>query len=72
MVGAVGIEPTTPSMSPKCSPAELRAPPDTGISRSGEPQQGRVIHLALAEGKTPIQGPKNREEKPAYRLYSIS
>ena len=25
MVGAVGIEPTTPSMSPKCSAAELRA-----------------------------------------------
>lgn len=25
MVGAVGIEPTTPSMSPKCSPTELRA-----------------------------------------------
>ncbi len=25
MVGAVGFEPTTPSMSPRCSPAELRA-----------------------------------------------
>ncbi len=25
MVGAVGIEPTTPSMSPRCSPAELCA-----------------------------------------------
>lgn len=25
MVGAVGIEPTTPWMSTKCSPAELRA-----------------------------------------------
>jgi len=25
MVGAVGIEPTTPSMSPKCSTAELSA-----------------------------------------------
>ena len=27
MVGATGIEPVTPSMSRKCSPAELRAPP---------------------------------------------
>ena len=25
MVGAVGIEPTTPSMSPRCSTAELSA-----------------------------------------------
>ena len=25
MVGVVGIEPTTPSMSPRCSPAELHA-----------------------------------------------
>jgi hypothetical protein len=27
MVGAVGIEPTTPSMSPRCSTAELSARP---------------------------------------------
>ena len=26
MVGATGIEPVTPSMSTRCSPAELRAP----------------------------------------------
>ena len=26
MVGTTGIEPVTPSMSTKCSPAELRAP----------------------------------------------
>ena len=27
MVGGIGIEPMTPSMSRKCSPAELTAPP---------------------------------------------
>ena len=31
MVGVVGIEPTTPSMSPKCSPAELHTHPKPRI-----------------------------------------
>lgn len=34
MVGAVGIEPTTPSMSPRCSAAELRALTPEGLFQS--------------------------------------
>ena len=36
MVGATGIEPVTPSMSTRCSPAELRAPLGW---RSAEPSE---------------------------------
>ena len=31
MVGATGIEPVTPAMSRRCSPAELRAHPTSGF-----------------------------------------
>src|SRR5690349_7119291 len=37
MVGAVGIEPTTPAVSRQCSPAELRA-------LGGPPSAGRAPH----------------------------
>src|SRR5450755_4256984 len=42
MVGATGIEPVTPSMSTRCSPAELRAPKRvvvTGWVRISAPKQ---------------------------------
>lgn len=74
MVGTAGIEPATPAMSTQCSPAELRAPPDTGFSvvdgfpsPAFRPRQGRVIHRTPANGKR-----RTRQIHKRYRLYSIS
>src|ERR1700731_3984884 len=42
VVGATGIEPVTPSMSTRCSPAELRAPQGvvvTGLVRISAPKR---------------------------------
>jgi hypothetical protein len=74
MVGTAGIEPATPAMSTQCSPAELRAPPDTGfgvVGGSPSPvfhlRHGRVIHPTPANGKR-----RTRQIHKRYRLYSIS
>jgi hypothetical protein len=55
VVGATGIEPVTPSMSTRCSPAELRALKPYGSgpyigSKAGK--QGCLVHtLELSPGK---------------------
>ncbi len=45
MVGATGIEPVTPSVSGRCSPAELRARSSdlTCLARLVVPLQDRII-----------------------------
>ncbi len=58
MVGATGIEPVTPSMSRKCSPAELRAPPmrQKGVSITVGGRGGKRAANGLDGGEKP--GPK--------------
>jgi hypothetical protein len=50
MVGAVGIEPTTPSMSPRCSTAELSAlsvQSNRNPIRNPCPINGRHFHVKV-------------------------
>ncbi len=56
MVGVTGIEPVTPSMSTKCSPAELHAHCHSG--RRHEPGIRRVKH---AEGRSYIGDKPQRQ-----------
>src|SRR4051794_614357 len=59
MVGATGIEPVTPSMSTRCSPAELRARTLVcGMAPFNDPERGRqaakaVMRLTLSEKPVP-------------------
>ena len=65
MVGATGIEPVTPSMSRKCSPAELRALVSRGPAAGV--QSGRSI--AKSEGfASPAQALDGTVNSSFYRF----
>ena len=57
MVGTTGIEPVTPSMSTRCSPAELRAHP--GRPRECRPKRSVVI-ANTSDLATPKAAPRHR------------
>src|SRR5437868_14207483 len=57
MVGATGIEPVTPSMSTRCSPAELRA-----LETLKRCRDGSLYRLRRGQARTPftsLQGETN-------------
>ena len=57
MVGGTGIEPVAPSMSRKCSPAELTAPPSCrGGFYSGAVRGGQVGQDPPGTGAAPVPG----------------
>ncbi len=67
MVGATGIEPVTPSMSTRCSPAELRAlkPELTGGVRISAPKRGRQGIAFSSEVGTGSRQENASEQGPA-------
>ena len=51
MVGVTGIEPVTPSMSTKCSPAELHAHCHAEAGKTSRPEEDRITGLCLKDKK---------------------